>query len=408
MVQIYALYSYQSTIYLMEEISVYDISARKDSVYDKIHEELCKHFIIKFNEISLEFEIFSSKSNKTLEFNESSLLIHLHREKINITPQALKTYLRSHFIERYNPIVEYFEDLPTWDGMNHIKQYASYVNTDDNELFAHHLLKWAVRAVKTVIHSEQINKHCLILGNGEQNAGKSTYLENLCPKPLKRYYYENIGVSKDDRIKLCKAFIINIEELDILGKYDINSIKSIISQTTVNERLPYAEKSSLLYRICSFVGSTNKLEFLNDETGSVRWIVFDVIGRINFAYSQECNMDDFWAQAYHIYKHQPTFKSDLSVEEVTANEKRNERFTIQSVESEFILRFYEPTEDNQEFRTPTDIMTELAVMGQKLNNQRIGTSLKKHQFQRVKSAKRQVYGYLAKPKFKDGPYGFKE
>lgn len=392
----------------MEEVSVYDISSRKDSVYDKIHEELSKYFIIKFNEIALEFEIFSSKTFKFLDFNESSLLIHLNREKLNVSPQALKTYLKSHFIERYNPIVEYFEELPTWDGKDYIKQYASYVNTDDNILFAHHLLKWAVRAVKTIIHPEQINKHCLILGNGEQNAGKSTYLENLCPKPLKRYYYENIGVSKDDRIKLCKAFIINIEELNIFGKSDINAIKSIISQTTVNERLPYAEKSSLLYRICSFVGSTNKLEFLNDETGSVRWIVFDVIGRINFNYSQEFDMDNFWAQAYDVYKHQSTFKSDLTVEEVMTNEKRNERFTIQTVESEFVLRFYEPSEYLEDFRTATDIMTELSVMGHKLNNQRIGASLKKHSFIRIKHAKRQVYGYLAKPKFKDSPWGFND
>ncbi|MDM1514119.1 VapE domain-containing protein [Myroides odoratimimus] len=392
----------------MEEVSVYDISSRKDSVYDKIHQELSKYFTIKFNEISLEFEIYSSKTFKALDFNESSLLIHLHREKINVSPQALKTYLKSHFIENYNPIIEYFEQLPVWDGKNHIKKYASYVHTDDNELFAHHLLKWAVRSVKTVMHTDQINKHCLILGNGEQNAGKSTYLENLCPKPLKRYYYENIGVSKDDRIKLCKAFIINIEELDILGKYDINSIKSIISQTTVNERLPYADKSSLLYRICSFVGSTNKLEFLNDETGSVRWIVFDVLGRINFAYSQEFDMDNFWAEAYHIYKHQPTFKSDLSVEEVIANEKRNERFTVQTVESEFVLRFYEPSENIEDFRTATEIVTDLSVMGHKLNSRQIGTALRKHGFNRIKHAKRQVYGYLAKAKFKDSPWGYNE
>ncbi|MCS4238298.1 virulence-associated E family protein [Myroides odoratus] len=392
----------------MEEASVYDVSSRKDSVYDKIHEELCKHFIIKFNEISLEFEIFCSKSNKTLEFNESSLLIHLHREKINVSPQALKTYLKSHFIQYYNPIVNYFEQLPPWNGNDYIKEYASYVNTDDNELFAHHLLKWAIRAVKTVIHPEQINKNCLVLANGDQNAGKSYYLEFLTPKSLKRYYSQNIGITKDDRIKLCKTFIVNIEELDVMGKADINSLKAIISQTTVNERLPYADKSTLLYRICSFTASTNQLEFLNDDTGSVRWIVFDVIGTLDFSYSETFNIDNFWSQAYHIYKYHPSFKSDLTSEEVILNEKRNERFTIQTVESEFILRFYEPTEDFQEFRTPTDIMTELSVMGHKLNNQRIGSSLKKHQFKRVKSSKRQVYGYLAKPKFKDSPYGFKE
>jgi len=390
----------------MEEVNVYDQSDRKDSVYDKIHEELSKYFLLKFNEISLEYEIYNSKTDGKIPFNEASLLIHLNREKINVSSQTFKTYLKSHFVKQYNPIKEYFESLPKWDGKDYIKKYASYVNTDDNNLFDHHLRKWAVRAVKTILHSDQINKHCLVLANGDQHAGKSTYIKNLCPKPLMQYYYENIGVSKDDRIKLCKAFMINIEELDILGKYDINSIKSLISQMTVNERLPYAEKSSLLYRICSFMGSTNKIEFLTDDTGSVRWIIFDVIGRINFSYSKEFDINDFWVQAYHIYLHQPDFKSELTVEEVDANEKRNEKFTLQTVESEFILKFYEKTDDLTYFRTASDVETELAVMGKKLNIQRLGSSLKKYGFERIKHPKKQVYGYKAKPKFKDSPWGY--
>lgn len=43
----------------MEEINVYDVSSRKDSLYDKIYEEFSKHFKIKFNEISLEYEIYN-------------------------------------------------------------------------------------------------------------------------------------------------------------------------------------------------------------------------------------------------------------------------------------------------------------------------------------------------------------
>ncbi|MEZ7515364.1 VapE domain-containing protein [Flavobacterium frigidarium] len=391
----------------MGEINEYDVSARKDSVYDKINEEFSKHFIIKFNKIALEYEIYSIKTGVRIDFNESSILIHLHREKINISPQVLKTYLRSHFIKQINPLIEYCESLPTWNGEDHIKKYANYINTDDNELFYIQLLKWAVRAVKTIFIDEEINKHALVLEGG-QNYGKSYYLNYLCPKPLTKYLYTNLGVGKDDRIKLAKSFIINIEELDVMGKNDINTIKALISQVSINERLPYGEKSTLLYRTCSFVASTNRAEFLCDDTGSVRWVIFSVIQLIDFSYSKEFNIDDFWSQAYHIFKNQKDFKSDLSTEEIKINEQRNERFTIQTVENEYVLKFYAISDDIADFRTSTEIVTDLQIMGQKLSNIKIGSALTKYGFKKLKHPKRQVYGYLAKPKFRDSPWGFQD
>ena len=391
----------------MEEINVYDVSSRKDSLYDKIHEEFSKHFKIKFNEISLEYEIYNINTGVRIDFNESSILIHLHREKINVSPQVLKTYLKSHFVERINPLIEYFENLPTWNGIDHIKKYASYINTDDNELFYIQLLKWAVRAVKTVFLNDEINKHVLVLEGG-QSFGKSYYLNYLCPKSLEKYLYTNLGVGRDERVKLAKAIIINIEELDVMGKYDINAIKAMISQISINERLPYADKSTLLYRTCSFVASTNRAEFLSDDSGSVRWIIFSVIQKIDFSYSKEFNIDDFWSQAYHIFKNQKDFKSNLTTEDIRVNEQRNERFTIQTVENEYVLKFYAVSEDIADFRTSTEIVSDLSIMGQRLSNIKIGSALTKYGFQKIKHSKRQVYGYLAKPKFKDSPWGFKD
>ena len=391
----------------MEEINEYDVSARKDSVYDKINEEFSKHFIIKFNKIALEYEIYSIKTGARIDFNESSILIHLHREKINVSPQVLKTYLRSHFVKQINPLTEYFESLQTWNGEDHIRKYTTYIITDDNEIFYKQLLKWAVRAVKTIFVDEEINKHALVLEGG-QNYGKSYYLNYLCPKPLTKYLYTNLGVGKDDRIKLSKSLIINIEELDVMGKNDINTIKALISQVSINERLPYGEKSTLLYRTCSFVASTNRAEFLCDDTGSVRWIIFSVIQLIDFSYSKEFNIDDFWSQAYHIFKNQKDFKSELSTEEIRINEQRNERFTIQTVENEYVLKFYAISDDIADFRTSTEIVTDLQIMGQKLSNIKIGSALTKYGFQKIKHPKRQVYGYLAKPKFRDSPWGFQD
>ena len=391
----------------MEEINAYDVSSRKDSVYDKINEELRKYFKIKFNEVGLEYEIFDVKSDKRIDFNESSILIHLHREKINISPQVFKTYLRSHFVEHINPLIDYFESLPPWNGKDNIKKYASYINTDDNELFYTQFVKWAVRAIKTVFIDEGINKHALVLEGG-QNYGKSYYLNYLCPKVLTKYLYTTLGVGKDDRIKLAKSLIINIDELDSMGKHDINAVKAMISQVSVNERLPYAEKSTLLYRTCSFVASTNRAEFLSDDSGSVRWLVFGVLEKINFSYTKEFNIDDFWSQAYHVFKNDKDFKSELSTEEIKINEQRNERYTIQTLEIEYVLKFYTVSDDIADFRNATNILKELEVMGQKLNVQKIGSALTKYGFTKVKHPKRQLYGYLAKPKFKDSPWGFED
>src|SRR5690606_40127011 len=85
----------------------YNRSERTDSLYDKINEELQKYYRIRFNEIALEYEIVDKFSNKRIEFNESSILIHLHREKLNVSPQVFKTYLKSHFVPRFNPLIEY-------------------------------------------------------------------------------------------------------------------------------------------------------------------------------------------------------------------------------------------------------------------------------------------------------------
>ena len=243
---------------------------------------------------------------------------------------------------------------------------------------------------------------------GGQIYGKSYYLNYLCPKSLTKYLYTNLGVGKDERIKLAKALIINVEELDIMGKNNINTIKALISQVSINERLPYGEKSTLLYRTCSFIASTNRAEFLCDDSGSVRWVIFSVIQKIDFSYSKEFNIDDFWSQAYHIFKNQKDFKSNFSAEDIRINEQRNERFTIQTIENEYILKFYTVSEDIADFRTSTEIVLELTIMGQRLSNIKIGSALTKYGFQKIKHPKRQVYGYLAKPKFKDSPWGFKD
>lgn len=188
-----------------------------------------------------------------------------------------------------------------------------------------------------------------------------------------------------------------------MGKTDVNYLKSLISKVFINERLPYERRAENLPRICSFVGSTNRTEFLTDETGSVRWIIFDVIGKLNFKYSKEINMDDVWSQAYYLAYCDKNFEPELTQQDVIENEKRNEKYTSLTIEQEIVIKYFEKSDNTIYFYTATEIMTKLIPIGLKLNREKIGKALSGFKFSRIKHPQKQVYGYLAKPKFKISP-----
>ena len=384
-----------------EDKTLYQTDTVGKTIFDRTLKYLNSKYSLRFNTISLEFEIKRSLDKKWSSLNLSSLYIELIQSGIDIPMNKLEILVRSHLINQYNPISEYFESLEQWDGDDHIKNLCSYVKTNDDKAFLYHMEKWFTRAVLCALEKEKINKHCLVLANTIQNSGKSTYLRFFIPRKLMNYLSEDIGLDKDSRIKLCKNLIINLDELSVLAKADINSLKAFISKTHINERLPYARKAEYLERICSFVGSTNKTDFLTDESGSVRWIIFEVIEKINFNYSLKIDIDKVWAQAYFNAYKREGFNPELTLADIFENEKRNERFTQMSLEQEMINKFYEPSDNLEEFKTATEVMMDLSTQGIRLNHLKIGRALSSFKFPRVKHPQRQIYGYLIRLKVLD-------
>ena len=384
-----------------EDKMLYQTDTVGKTIFDRTLKYLNAKYSLRFNTISLEFEIKRTSDKKWSDLNLNSLFIELAQSGIDIPVNKLEILVRSHLINQYNPISEYFESLKEWDGEDHIKNLCSYVKTNDENAFLYHMEKWFTRAVLCALEKEKINKHCLVLANTIQNSGKSTYLRFFIPGKLMNYLSEDIGLDKDSRIKLCKNLIINLDELSILAKADINSLKAFISKTHINERLPYARKAEYLERICSFVGSTNKTDFLTDESGSVRWIIFEVTEKINFNYSMEIDIDKVWSQAYFNAYKREGFNPELTLADISENEKRNERFTQMTLEQEMINKFYEPSDILEEFKTATEVMMDLSTQGIRLNHLKIGRALSSFKFPRVKHPQRQIYGYLIRLKTTD-------
>lgn len=382
------------------EVELYKSSKGSVTVFDKIIKYIGKKYQLRFNEIALEFEIKTDNDDWT-ELNLNSLYIELTQAGINIAFNKLEILMRSHLIPVFNPFESYFQNLQKWDGENHIQRLTSFVKTTDTESFQIHFEKWLTRSVLCALKRGYINKQCFVLYNTKQNSGKTSFLRFLIPPSLEKYYTEDIGVDKDGLIALCKNFIINIYELSVMSKTDVNILKAFISKNTVNARLPYDRKSSLMYRTSSFCGSTNRSDFLTDETGSVRWIIFEVL-EIDFGYSKEININQVWAQAYHNAFERKNYNPELTAEDLIENEKRNEKFKQITLEQEILITHFEKSENKNDFLTATEIMLAMSnALGIRMNNVKIGKALTALNFERIKHSKKQVYGYLIKRKIED-------
>lgn len=393
---------------MKENKSIYELKNQKSNTkYDEVIAFIEKNYELKYDIISQEYLIKSKNSASSEDFQElniNSFIITLSKANIDFAIDKLLILLNSSFINQVNPIIEYFESLSEWDSEDHIVKLLSYVPVLDKEEFEYHFKKWIARVVKCALEPNFFNKQALILYSPNQSAGKTSFCRFLCPPELNKYFSEEISLDKDGRIQLCKNILINLEELQVLAKKEVNSLKSHFSKTQINERLPYGRKNTRLTRICSFIGSTNQTSFLTDETGSVRWLIFHVIDSLNFNYSNEVNIDKVWSQAYHLAYKDKSFNPELTLKDIEENEIRNKKYASLTTEQELIAKYYDRSTDIAHFVTASDVLIKLNTLNLKLNQVNIGKAFSGFGFERTKHSTRQVYGYLAKCRFVDSPW----
>lgn len=359
----------------------------------RIKDYIASKYEVRFNTVSLEVEYRAKDaSGKFKLLNENSLFIELLEKGFSLSINTLCALLKSDFIISYDPFEEYFMNLGAWDGTDYIENLANHIKSKDKKAFNNHFKKWLVRVVACALLPDFYNKQALILIGEKQNSGKSTFCRFLCPPSLAKYIAENITTDKDSRILLAKNILINLDELAMMGKSDLNSLKAYFSKTMINERLPWGRNATIIVRRCSFIGSTNQSEFLSDETGSVRWLCFE-IDSIDWGYKINIDIDKVYVQAYYLFK-SGTFNYNLTGEEIRENEKRNKEFQVLTIERELLEKYLDNGMIGKDFMTPTDIMQIInsATGNQfRINHVQIGKALIMLGYKRIKH--KGVYGY---------------
>lgn len=367
-----------------EKINGLNISdTYETSTCEKVEHLLSNQYKFRCNEINGDIEYKLIGDVFYMPLNEDNIHRFIQHNGIKFSFANLISLLRSDYVPKYNPFLDYFEGLPKWNKVSDpdfISQLASKVIAKDQIRFFKQFKKMLVRVVACALNDKVFNKHAFIFVHDQQKSGKSTFCRFLCPPTLQNYISESFAMDKDSLISLSENIFINLDELSTLSKIEINTLKSMFTKDKVKVRKPYEKKATNSPRRCSFIGSTNKSEFLSDETGSVRWLCFEIEG-IDFSYSKEINIDSVWSQAYSLYMAE--FEYQLTIDELRENEIANEKHFQVSFEHDLILKYFIPSDRNNfdaEFKTATELASILnekfPELKLRLSNSMMGKALK--------------------------------
>jgi len=372
----------------------------KPTQIDRLELFLSNKYVFRHNIVSgkLEFQYFGKKKwNVMNDFIENSMLRECLKGRLKTNLSSLRNLLYSDFCPLYNPFEDYFHNLPTYDEKtDYITDLANTITTTKQDLWQQCFKKWLVAMVGCVLDDKVIN-HTVIVFSGKQGLGKTTWVERLVPKQLKEYLFSGTinPNNKDTLVQLAECMLINLDELENLNRSEIGSLKEIITKTQIRMRKAYGHNNETMPRRASFAGSVNTAQFLNDSTGSRRFLCFELEG-IQYQHNVDINLA--FSQALFLFK--SGFRYWFDQEEIKSITENNEQYQLHSPEEELLLTWFEPCEKDKAntFLNASQIAAKLAEKA-KINItdgtiNKLGKALKKHNFIRLKKNGIAVYALI--------------
>ena len=129
--------------------------------------------------------------------------------------------------------------------------------------------KWLISAVARALQPGCKADHVLIL-EGAQGAGKSTAIRKLCGD---MYFGDTLPRldTKDANDYVRGKWIIELAELSSVSKTEVEHVKAFITRTEEKFRPAFGRAEITYQRRCVFIGTTNRSDYLRDETGNRRF-----------------------------------------------------------------------------------------------------------------------------------------
>lgn len=226
---------------------------------------------------------------------------------------------------RFNPLREYVQNLPEWDGVARVDTLlVDYLGAPDTEYVRAVTRKTLIGAIQRVLEPGCKFDTVLVL-DGKPGIGKSTLLRKLGGA----WFSDSLSLAdtrdKTAAEKLQGCWIMEIGEMQGTRKADIDVMKGFLSRQVDEYRAAYGRVVERHPRTCIICGTTNSTTgFLRDTTGNRRFWPVPVNGggRLSVWDMTEETRSQIWAETMIFVAEGETSFLDAAMEREAAKMQR--------------------------------------------------------------------------------------
>ena len=266
---------------------------------------------MKFNIIKDNYEVFKDGNYHPMSLDIFSTYFMDFGTKHNLKLRKDKVidFLKALALEnKYNPIEEYLKKSHKYYLLNpndNIFTELSDTLITDSKYKSKFLSKFLLQMVWMICCEDdsRIAAQYMLVLQGEQGIGKTTWFKNLLPKELGAKYFLGGRLldpsNKDHVMETIDNWLVEMGEISsTFRKADQENLKNFITAHQDKFRRPYDKEAIEKKRRTSLCGTTNDIEYLRDLTGSRRFLTLNCS---NINWQKEIDIDMLWGFIYDKY-----------------------------------------------------------------------------------------------------------
>lgn len=293
---------------------------------------------IKYNEATMQPELDGKPStSEAIELMVRCEVSEdlLKQDAVDFVRDELKT-------NSYHPAIDWMRNLEPATKIELLPELSKILFNSDSHLASVYVQRWFIGAVARLMEPGCKMDTALVLTGG-QGKGKTTFFETAA----KKVWFNTMEAQdrgKDELMTLHKFWILEMGELEsTFSARDVSSLKAFFTKPVDTYRKPYERDTLSHPRSFVFCATTNKPEFLVDDTGNRRFWVIDLKDHEIDIEWLKTVVDILWAEAKAMYlAGQPWW---LTKEEQELSNQDNLNYSTRDPQEEIVEmklpRFYQ-------------------------------------------------------------------
>jgi hypothetical protein len=232
---------------------------------------------------------------------ENSLATAMDEMQCPVRMDDIRKLFNSEFVPFYDPIADYINSLPQWDGHDYMADLVGKLDSGEPERVYKLLSMWYIGTLATYNDPINTNEIVIVFYTPSQGKGKTRFIDRMLPPQLRQLLYR-VGYfipGKDFERFLGSKLVVFFDEFQSLDRDQHKAIQNYVSAKGFDNRRPYERNPSHDLHRASFIAACNNTNFMNNADGNRRP---HVIQLNHIDYNFEIDYDQLFAQLVHKWK----------------------------------------------------------------------------------------------------------